>query len=390
MNINKWTVALAAAGVVSFASVSNAQEAKETVKTLAASTTLSGYVSTSVNWTPGNTDDNGQYRSFNSAKSDRIALDVISLTLASKAGEGEWAAGYKATLWAGPDATALDTGEADNNVAIKNAYISLRAPLGSGVDLKLGVFDTIIGYESTDRNVNPFYSHSWGFTFEPTQHTGLLASYRMSDSISLSVGIANTTDAAINAQAANNSRKTYMAAATLTAPDSFGFLKGASVTGGFVSGRRSDTGAHAVSDQNYYVGATIPTPIKDLSFGFAWDRKSLSGSVADILGDDVDVTGAIEFDIVSAYLSYKVSDKLTASYRGEVIMVDGSADVGSVTGNIDRTLAWAHTVGLDYKLWANVTSRLEYRLEDSALLKEAGASDRRFGQSVTANVIYNF
>ena len=389
MNINKWTVALAAAGVVSFASVTNAQEAKETVKTLAASTTLSGYVSTSVNWTPGSTDGVQSSYFANSGKNDRIALDVISLTLASKAGEGEWAAGYKATLWAGPDALALNTSSGtEGDVAIKNAYISLRAPLGTGVDLKMGVFDTIIGYEGTDRNTNPFYSHSWGFYFEPTQHTGLLASYRVSDAISLSAGIANTTTPAINAQAANNSRKTYMAAATLTAPDSFGFLKGASVTGGFVSGRRSDLGA--VSDQNYYVGATIPTPIKDLTFGFAWDRKSLSGSLDNILGDDVDVTGAIEFDIVSAYLSYKVSDKLTASYRGEVIMVDGSASVGSVTGDIDRTLAWAHTVGLDYKLWANVTSRLEYRLEDSALLKEAGVSDRRFGQSVTANVIYNF
>ena len=366
MNINKWTVALAAAGVVSLASVTNAQEAKETVKTLAASTTLSGYVSTSVNWTPGTQNELSRYRSFNSGKTDRFALDVISLTLASKAGEGEWAAGYKATLWAGPDATALDTGEDDNNVAIKNAYISLRAPLGSGVDLKLGVFDTIIGYESTDRNVNPFYSHSWGFSVEPTQHTGLLASYRVSDSISISAGIANTTDAVINGAATNTQRKTYMAAATLTAPESFGFLKGTSVTAGWVGGRAN---GGSTSTDSLYVGGTIPLPIKDLSLGLAWDN----------VGRD----NLVDTSVIAAYLSYKVSDKLTAAARVEYLDV-GNATVGATVVGSE---ALSTTIGLDYKLWANVISRLEYRLDTSA---DSEVNGRKHNSAVIANVIYNF
>ena len=382
MNINKWTVALAAAGVVSFASVSNAQEAKETVKTLAASTTLSGYVSTSVNWTPGTQNELSRYRSFNSGKTDRFALDVISLTLASKAGEGEWAAGYKATLWAGPDATALDTGEDDNNVAIKNAYISLRAPLGSGVDLKLGVFDTIIGYEGTDRNTNPFYSHSYGFAIEPTQHTGLLASYRVSDSISLSAGIANTTDPTINGQASNTARKTYMAAATLTAPESFGFLKGASVTGGWVSGRQ-DSDATTVNWA--YVGGTIPLPIKDLSLGVTWDNKGIDN--------------ASDSSVIGVYLSYKVSDKLTVNARSEYLdsgaavawkTSDSYSDATSLAGAGQEI--FSNTLGLDYKLWANVTSRIEYKLDtvngSSSTPQAAGIN--KHNSSVTANVIYNF
>ena len=366
MNINKWTVALAAAGVVSFASVSNAQEAKETVKTLAASTTLSGYVSTSVNWTPGNTAGVQSYFA-NSGKSDRIALDVISLTLASKAGEGEWAAGYKATLWAGPDALALNTSSGtEGDVAIKNAYISLRAPLGTGVDLKMGVFDTIIGYEGTDRNTNPFYSHSWGFSVEPTQHTGLLASYRVSDSISLSVGIANTTDAVINGAATNTQRKTYMAAATLTAPESFGFLKGTSVTAGWVGGRANGA---ATTVDSLYVGGTIPLPIKDLSLGLAWDNKTIDG--------------ASDTSVIAAYLSYKVSDKLTAAARVEYLDV-GNATVGATVVGSE---ALSTTIGLDYKLWANVISRLEYRLDTSA---DSEVNGRKHNSAVIANVIYNF
>ena len=47
MKMNKWTMALAAAGVVSLSSVAQAQEAAAGANALAASTTLSGYVSTS-------------------------------------------------------------------------------------------------------------------------------------------------------------------------------------------------------------------------------------------------------------------------------------------------------------------------------------------------------
>ena len=366
MNINKWTVALAAAGVVSFASVSNAQEAKETVKTLAASTTLSGYVSTSVNWTPGNAAGVQSYFA-NTGKTDRIALDVISLTLASKAGEGEWAAGYKATLWAGPDAQQLNTSSVNGDVAIKNAYISLRAPLGTGVDLKMGVFDTIIGYEGTDRNTNPFYSHSWGFSVEPTQHTGLLASYRVSDSISLSAGIANTTDALINGAATNTQRKTYMAAATLTAPESFGFLKGTSVTAGWVGGRANTS---ATTVDSIYVGGTIPLPIAGLSLGLAWDNLGRK--------DTADTSA------IAAYLSYKASDKLSVNARVEYLDVGANGTIGD-TANGSELIST--TIGLDYKLWANVISRIEYRLDTKS---DTIQSARKYDSAVIANVIYNF
>ena len=54
MKMNKWTMALAAAGVVSLSSVAQAQEAAAGAEALAASTTLSGYVSTSYTLQDGN------------------------------------------------------------------------------------------------------------------------------------------------------------------------------------------------------------------------------------------------------------------------------------------------------------------------------------------------
>ncbi len=49
--------------------------------------------------------------------------------------------------------------------------MALRAPIGNGLDFKVGAFDTIIGYESVEAGTNPNYTHSYGFNIEPTTHT---------------------------------------------------------------------------------------------------------------------------------------------------------------------------------------------------------------------------
>ena len=64
-----------------------------------------------------------------------------------------------------------------SDFAIKQAYVTLRTPVGNGIDWKVGVFDTIIGYEVTDAGNDPNYTRSWGYFIEPTEHTGILATY---------------------------------------------------------------------------------------------------------------------------------------------------------------------------------------------------------------------
>ena len=53
--------------------------------------------------------------------------------------------------------------------------------MGTGLDFKMGVFDSIIGYESIEAGNNPNFTRSYGNTIEPQTHTGLLASYRFCD-----------------------------------------------------------------------------------------------------------------------------------------------------------------------------------------------------------------
>src|SRR5436190_347301 len=147
MKFNKWTLALAAVGAVSLASVVQAEEQHQ-VMTALSSTTISGYVESSAMWKPG-TDSGTAFlpgRTFDGQdRVDGFNLHAVKLSLEKPLDEGQWSAGYKADLVFGPDAnyysTALNGGGVNTgDFAVKQAYVALRAPVGNGIDFKVGVF----------------------------------------------------------------------------------------------------------------------------------------------------------------------------------------------------------------------------------------------------------
>src|SRR6266478_7903721 len=284
MKFNKWTLGLAAIGAVSLASAARAEEAKmSTLGTAVSSTVLSGYVDTSVHWNPGYSANVPAY-SFNTpGKADGFNLDSVKLSLSKAEDESEWAAGYQFDMFFGPDASTLNTSSVGGakDFTIEQAYVSLRTPVGNGIDWKLGVFDTVIGYESTADPNNPNYTRSYGYTIEPTTHTGLYGTYKISDLISVGAGVANTFGPTIGGSTVGpgfpagrafppkaESYKTYMGTVSLTAPNSWGFLGGSSLSAGVINGY--NPGAVGVQTA-VYAGATINTPITALKAGISWD-----------------------------------------------------------------------------------------------------------------------
>ena len=224
MKFNKWTVALAALGVVSLASAAKAEEKASPVMTALSSTTISGYVDTSAEWNFGTGNANLPPYKFDSpSKADGFNLDVIQLRIDKPLDESEWAAGYRVDLWFGPDANALGTTRSGrpSDFAIRQAYVALRAPVGNGLDFKMGVFDSIIGYESIEAGNNPNFTRSYGHSIEPQTHTGVLASYRFCDASALRSAWPTRSVPTINPRAfptqwvaaspvARASKKTYM------------------------------------------------------------------------------------------------------------------------------------------------------------------------------------
>src|SRR6266496_6384562 len=261
MKLNQWTLALAASGVVSLGSIVQAEEKQMSqLLTSVSSMTLSGYVSTSVIWKPGTSNADIRGRAFDApaSKHDGFNLDVVSLMLAKPLSEDDWAAGYTAQLWFGPDAVGFNTSApglagAGGDLTVKQAYVELRVPIGNGIGFKLGHFNYIGGYEVPDSGDDLNYSRSYAWTLEPASHTGLLASYKVTDALSLAVGVANSYNNGLNwraarfdgttVTAADESEKTYMGQIALTAPESFGFLKGATISATAVNGLNNPSGS---------------------------------------------------------------------------------------------------------------------------------------------------
>ena len=201
MKFNKWTLGLAALGVVSLSSAARADEAKlSQVQTALSNTTLSGYVDTSIEYNPTGSGSTAPVAFPALRKANGFNLNVIDLALDKPEDESPWASGYHVELWMGPDANTLATQSNGNQAdfAIRQAYITLRTPVGNGIDWKIGVFDTIIGYESTSSPLNPNYTHSYGYTMEPTTETGLLATYKFCDAFSVTAGMADSKGPVIN------------------------------------------------------------------------------------------------------------------------------------------------------------------------------------------------
>jgi hypothetical protein len=351
-------------------------------------------VNTSLGWDFGadNEFSNTRPYSYGSGKGDGFNLDVVDITLEKALDESEWAAGYKAEMWFGPDARAIGSqvaGAPDGDVAVKQAYVALRTPIGNGIDWKIGVFDTIVGYEASNAGDNPNYTRSWGYSIEPTQHTGILASYRFGESITTSFGVANTMDAPINARTPDSESKTYMASIAWAFSESLGFLHGGSLYAGIVGGELST--APAVAGRTHlYFGATVPTPLEGLKAGAALD-------ILDI--DDRAGTSDSTTTTLALYASWATTEKLTLHARGDWMKVGGNGAAGTAgiiapftSGDEVCTL----TVTADYQLWQNVISRAELRWDHSFDDNGAnGNNDFRSGNaqdeySLIANFIYKF
>jgi len=165
MTYNRWTLALVGAGIVSLPSVLMAEEKISAINTALSSTTLSGYVDTSAQWNLGTGNANlPPYAFGGSGKADGFNLNVVKLTLEKAIDPADvWAAGYKVDLLAGPDANALATQSSlsSSDFGVKQAYVALHAPVGNGLDFKVGVWDTIIGYEVLIAIQPKLYSLLW-------------------------------------------------------------------------------------------------------------------------------------------------------------------------------------------------------------------------------------
>lgn len=401
MKINQRTLGLLSIGAISLASVASAEEKPASqVMTALSATTLSGYIDTSAIWKFGTGNANMPGRVYDGPDvQDGFNMNVVSLTLDKPLDEGQWSAGYHVQLLLGPGATKRGTGSligGGGDLSFNEAYVALRIPVGNGLDLHVGQFGTYNGYEAYDTYKNPNWSRSYGFYIESSAHTGVTGSYKISDMFSVMAGIGNMAgfNNQVDAKSSIESKKAYLGMLSFTAPESFGSFKGTAISVGYTTGDAIKAGgagnvsgmpnpAGRWSQGNFYVGLSLPTPVKELSLGLAYDYthgSAFKNSYANAL---------------ALYATFQATEKLKINARADY----GSGSDGTYgylsTGKPGNEL-FAATVTADYSLWKNVISRAEVRWDHAMMGGKPfggtvpGIPRDKNAISLGVNVIYMF
>ncbi|MDP7010195.1 MAG: outer membrane beta-barrel protein [Verrucomicrobiota bacterium] len=372
---------------MSLSSVAQAQEAAGGAEALAASTTVSGYISTSYT----SMSDNGHGNTFRNNVNDKFALDVVSLSISNgDLGAEAGSAAYNLELWIGPAARNIGTGstfgsatwtDVDNDGAVSDgdtitgggdtvelmeANIELLASLGEqDVKLTVGQFGTTVGAETYSYAAadNSFHSRSFAFAIEPTHHTGVKAETTVGG-LNVLLGLVNDTTSAItNSGQGSNAILTGL---SHTLGSGTGWLEGTELSYG---------GVHEAGDDNsevtnYYVGLSKEI-VTDLTYSLAWDIREEDNSA--------------DSNVVGHYLSYPLGGG-TLNVRWEHGNINGVDLDGDGTQDNDENIDGLEsiTVGYDYPIWTGVTSRVEFRSDDWDG-KDGGANE-----SFALNLVYNF
>lgn len=430
MKFNQWTLGLATVGAVSLASITRADEQMTRVQTALSQTTLAGYVDTAAQMNLGGDMGNGGFAypghvpKYAFAQDDGFTFNALDISLDKPEDSSQWAAGYHLEMMYGADTVGVAIGAPPAalrppSATLRQAFIRLHTPIagGNGIDWQIGVFDSIIGYESSSASLDRNYTRSYGYSIEPTTMTGILGIYKVSDDISVSAGIANVAGGLGNAyslgaiapsftpSAAYESQKTYMGDVALTAPDSFGFLKGATLTGGVVQGINSTWALNSGATTSAYAGATLPTPVTALKVGACFNYLLEAGRTFAFPPNPpqlYNIKGNDDIWVVGAYATVKVTDNLSFDLRGEYVSdCSNPADVENLYANnsgiVMANAAEEVTATVQYNLWANVITRAEFRWDHVEHGKAFGTSPDSIGYLYKANnfllalnIIYQF
>ena len=270
-------------------------------------TKFSAWIDSGMTINPSSPSDHQNFGRLFDDRSNEPLLNQLAInlerSLAPQPGEFGW--GFKLQLVYGSDARFIHSLGLLDNAAdemlqpdLVEAYLNLHfsALTTNGVDLKLGKFVTLEGYETIDPRNNFFYSHSYVGNFGfPFNHTGALATIHTTSWLDVMAGVTRGVNTSLDD---NN--------------DSLAFHGGA--------GLNLDGGKLTISAATH-IGPETPNNNHDFrylnSLTAVWKITDQLTSVTDISYDLDSVANAQGYGLAQYFL-YSINSWLSAGIRGEV------------------------------------------------------------------------
>ncbi len=284
---------------------------------------------------------------------DAFGLDLGQLTFKRDATEpgafgfmlqpafGRYAKRFKSD-WDG-SGVFNDTDWENNEVEIQQVYVAYDAPIGSGLLLKLGKFNTLVGSEVNEPWNNPIYSRQLLYSLcQPAIHTGGLASYVVNETVNVTVGGITGWDVVKD----NNGRPAFIGQLGLT-PDPAYVFYFSTIVGPEIP--NNDRDIRFLFD---YVSTIKPfgdqfAIITNLDYGH--EQSSHLTNV----GDDATFWG------ISNTFVYTVVPPVDLIYRAEWFEDGGGIRTGA------RQRVWEMTGAVKWRVTQYLYVRAEYRHDES-------------------------
>ena len=154
--------------------------------------TLSGFVQASYFYNLRRPADRASDGYLFNTTHNSFSINKVKVTLASKPVETDkWSAGFRTSLMFGEDAPVLNSGGGGITSLndLREAYVELNVPIGTGLNIKAGELISLLNWESGDGGAaNPNFSqgNQWWFTGNGPS-AGIQGSYNFTDKVSLTV-----------------------------------------------------------------------------------------------------------------------------------------------------------------------------------------------------------
>ncbi len=271
-------------------------------------------------------------------------------------------AGFRVKLDVGEDAQ-FTGGRTGDDIDFQELYAQFVAPVGNGLDIRLGRMNTLVGYEVIESPLNPNFSRSWLFGLgQPFTTTGIRLSYAVNDQLSVAVGAINSFTGLTED---NNTAKSMEWLVSYKPIEQLGLN-----VYGFFGRERSNTAPGA--GKRVLVGSYVTFQATD-QLGFVVEGYYANQENGSLISSGRNA----RWDGVAGYAIYDFDDQWGLRMRGEIwedaggdqtclgtAGSGGNANVCTVAAPIAQTL-WETTLTLQYKPAPSLITRLEFRYDKS-------------------------
>lgn len=284
---------------------------------------------------------------------DNFSVDLYQLTVAKPTpNPGDWGFMFQGITgrfsrryksdWNG-DGVFNDTQWERKELELQQGYLAYDAPVGNGINLKLGKFNTLVGSEVNEPWLNPNYSKQNIYAIlQPATHTGGLASYAFNDKVAVTLGGITGWDVVED----NNGAPGFIGQVALTPapPETFLFS--------LICGPETPGTSRGI--RTLYDIVNLWKPIDGLLVQTNFDF--LNDTHADIAppGAEANAWG------ISNTIAYDIHPRLNTAFRAEWIDDMDGARTGTPQG------IWELTLDLKWRLTDYMYLRGEYRHDESS------------------------